>query len=65
MAKKIVTSNDWLPCAEEGRAEAARHVPKIVQGSHPLSKKLRKMRAFGQPTRLCETRVSMCVCVSF
>ena len=32
MAGKKVTANDWLPCAEEGRAEAARYLPGIVKG---------------------------------
>ena len=32
MATARVTANDWLPCAEECRAEAARHLPVILQG---------------------------------
>jgi proteasome activator subunit 4 len=32
MAANRVTANDWLPCAAEGRAEAARHIPVIVKG---------------------------------
>lgn len=32
MAGTKFTANDWLPCAEEGRAEAAKHLPGIVRG---------------------------------
>lgn len=32
MASTRVTANDWLPCAAEGRAQAAQHIPNIVKG---------------------------------